>query len=175
MSEQQLTVGKLVNTHGIRGEVKVLSRTDFPEVRFKAGSKLFIVPEDSKQRPVEVTVESAREHKGMYILKLKDYHDINQVEKYKGSLMKVAGDDLVELPENEYYFHQIVGCEVYSDEDEQNAIGVITEILTPGANDVWVVKRPQGADLLIPVIGDVVLDVNVEAKRVKVHLMEGLL
>lgn len=174
MSETLLTVGKLVNTHGIRGEIKVLSRTDFPEVRFAPGSQLLIMPEDGKER-LEVTVESSREHKGMYIVKLKGYHDINQVEKYKGSLIKVTSEDRVELPDNEYYFHDIIGCEVFSDNPDDGKLGVITEILTPGANDVWVVKRPKGQDLLIPVIDDVVLDVDVPGKKVKVHVMEGLL
>ncbi|AKG35266.1 ribosome maturation factor RimM [Paenibacillus durus] len=174
MTESLLTVGKLVNTHGIRGEIKILSRTDFPEVRFAPGSKLLIIPEDGKGQ-LEVTVEAAREHKGMYIVKLKGYNDINQVEKYKGSLIKVTEGDRVELPENEYYFHDIIGCEVYTTEAEGAPLGVISEILTPGANDVWVVRRPKGQDILIPVIDDVVLDVDVPNKRVKIQLMEGLL
>jgi 16S rRNA processing protein RimM len=173
MTEELLTVGRLVNTHGIRGEVKILSYTDFPDVRFGSGKKLIVVPETGSK--FEVIVESAREHKGMFITKLKGYNDINQVEKYKGSLLKVPSADLVELPENEYYFHQIIGCEVYTEEPESKLLGTITEILTPGANHVWVVKPAKGQDILIPVIDDVVLDVDVEAKRVTIHLMEGLL
>lgn len=171
---EELTVGKLVNTHGIRGEIKVLSHTDFPDVRFATGKKLIVIPADGSSK-FEVTVESAREHKGTFIVKLKGYTNINEVEKYKGSLLKVPSDDLVELPENEYYFHHIVGCEVYTDESGDMPLGTITEILQPGANDVWVVKPAKGQDILIPVIPDVVLDVNIEAKRITVHLMEGLL
>jgi 16S rRNA processing protein RimM len=80
---------------------------------------------------------------------------------------------LAELEENEYYFHQIVGCSVITDEGE--TLGTITEILTPGANDVWVVKTPAGKEILLPVIDDVVLDVDVDQQQVKIHLMEGLL
>lgn len=172
--EDLLTVGKLVNTHGIRGEIKVLSRTDFPDVRFAPGSTLLIVPENGGAQ-LEVTIEAGREHKGMYILKLKGYTDINQVEKYKGSLLKVTKAAAVELPDNEYYFHEIVGCEVFADDEASTRLGVVTDILTPGANDVWVVKPPKGADLLLPVIDDVVLEVDKEARKIKVHLMEGLL
>lgn len=82
---EELTVGRLVNTHGIRGEIKVLSHTDFPDVRFAAGKKLMVIPGDGSAK-FEVTVESAREHKGMFIVKLKGYTNINEVEKYKGSL-----------------------------------------------------------------------------------------
>ncbi|WP_150267590.1 ribosome maturation factor RimM [Paenibacillus tepidiphilus] len=171
---QELTVGKLVNTHGIRGEIKVVSRTDFPEVRFAAGSKLLIEPQDGGTK-VEVEVEAAREHKGTFIVKLKGITDINQIEKYKGSLLKVPGDDLVELSEDEYYFHQIVGCTVYTEDQPDQPLGQITDILQPGANDVWVVKPSKGSEILIPVIKDVVLNVDIAEQKVTVRLMEGLL
>ncbi|AJS59258.1 ribosome maturation factor RimM [Paenibacillus sp. IHBB 10380] len=173
MSEQLLTVGKLVNTHGIKGEIKVLSHTDFPEQRFAKGKRLFLIPTEGNS--FWITIESVRFHKEMYILKLEGFSNINEVEKYKGSILKVSKDDVVELPENEYYFHEIIGCVVYTDEDQDKALGVIKEILTPGANDVWVIKPSSGPDILIPVIDEVVLDVDVKNQKVKVHLMEGLL
>ncbi|AWB44267.1 ribosome maturation factor RimM [Paenibacillus sp. CAA11] len=172
MSESLLTVGKLVNTHGIRGEVKVLLSTDFPEVRFSPKSELMIIdPESGKQ--IKVTVEASRPYKQTYIVKFKEYGNINDIERYKGWDIKVPKDQSVELPENEYYFHEIIGCQVVTDEGE--TLGTIKEILRPGANDVWVVKLATGKDLLLPVIDDVVLDVNVKDKLVKVHLLEGLL
>ncbi|GIO30032.1 MULTISPECIES: ribosome maturation factor RimM [Paenibacillus] len=172
MPQTLLNVGKIVNTHGIRGEIKVLPHTDFPEVRFAKGSELLVVPPDGKT-PVPVTVQTSRFHKNMYIVKLKEYDNINDVEKLKGGMLKVTGEDLVELPENEFYFHEIIGCEVVTDEGRE--LGVITEILTPGANDVWVVQPKSGKSILIPYIDDVVLDVNVKDRKVLVHLMEGLL
>ncbi|SDE70649.1 16S rRNA processing protein RimM [Fontibacillus panacisegetis] len=172
MSDSLLTVGKIVNTHGIRGDVKVLLHTDFPEVRFAPKSSLKMIhPENGTQ--IVVTVASARPYKGMYIVKFNEYNDINVVEKYKGYELKVAKENSVQLPKNEYYFHEIIGCRVVSDEGEE--LGVIEEILRPGANDVWVVKLPNHKQLLLPVIDDVVLDVDVSAKLVKVHVMEGLL
>lgn len=173
MSEQLLTVGKLVNTHGIKGEIKVLSHTDFPEQRFAPGKKLYLIPTNGNS--FWITIISVRLHKEMYILKVEGFNNINEVEKYKGSILKVSKDDVVELPENEYYFHDIIGCVVYTDEDQDKALGVITEILTPGANDVWVVKPSSGPNILIPVIDEVVLDVDVKNQKVQVHLMEGLL
>ncbi|GGH16882.1 ribosome maturation factor RimM [Paenibacillus segetis] len=172
MTESLLMVGKIVNTHGIRGELKVLLHTDFPEVRFAPKSRLLIVhPENGIL--TEVTVVSSRPNKGMYVVKFAGFDNINEVEKYKGTDLKVPKEKTVELPENEYYFHEIIGCRVISDEDED--LGVIEEILRPGANDVWVVKMPSGNQLLLPVIDDVVLDVDVRNQLVKVHLMEGLL
>jgi len=167
-----LTVGRLVNTHGIRGEVKVLPSTDFPEERFAPGSRLTLHAPDSSAQ-VEVEVESAREHKGMYLVKLKEYDNINQVLPYKGWTVKVPASRRVPLGEGEYYFHDIIGCTVVTEEGEE--IGRITEILRPGANDVWVVRRPKGREVLVPYISDVVKDVDVAAKRVTIHLMEGLI
>ncbi|PZT55985.1 ribosome maturation factor RimM [Paenibacillus silvae] len=166
-----MNVGKIVNTHGIRGELKIMPLTDFPEVRFAKNAELFLFTSDD--RPMPVTVESARLHKNMYIVRLKEYGNINEVEKFKGGMAKVSKENLADLEEGEYYFHQIVGCSVITEEGE--TLGTITEILTPGANDVWVVKTPGGKEVLIPVIDDVVLDVDVEQKQVKIHLMEGLL
>ncbi|MNN88326.1 Ribosome maturation factor RimM [compost metagenome] len=109
----------------------------------------------------------------MYIVKFKEFDNINEVEKYKGWELKVSKEDSVELPANEYYFHEIIGCRVISDEGEE--LGVIEEILRPGANDVWVVRLPNRKQLLLPVIDDVILEVDVSEKLVKVHVMEGLL
>ena len=173
-----LEVGKIVNTHGLRGEVKVLPLTDFPEVRFAAGSELFVFL--SERPPIPVTVQSGRMHKNMYIVRFKQYSHINEVEKWKGSLLKVTKEERVALPENEFYFYEIIGCDVVTEQGEQ--VGTISEILTPGANDVWVVdpapafdKEQRGKQILLPVIPQVVLHVDTEHKKVKVHLMEGLL
>lgn len=174
MSEKLFTVGKIVNTHGIRGEIKVVPHTDFAEQRFASKSSLFIVPAKGG-RPLPVTVESSRFHKNMYIIKLKEFHGINEVEKFKDSLLKISEELQEELPENEYYFHEIIGCRVITDDEPAEELGIISEILTPGANDVWVVKTPEGKEILLPSIPDVVLDVDKNAKLIRVHLMEGLL
>lgn len=167
------TVGKIVNTHGIRGELKVLSQTDFPEKRFAPGSALLMTDETTGDS-LEVKVAAARSHKNVYIVKLEGYGNINEVERYKGWLLKVAAEHQGELEEGEYYYHEIIGCKVVTEEGEE--LGAITEILTPGANDVWVVERPKGKGkpILLPYIDEVVLNVNPADKLVTVRLMEGL-
>ncbi|WP_106766100.1 ribosome maturation factor RimM [Paenibacillus faecalis] len=174
MSEKLYTVGEIVNTHGIRGEVKVVSHTDFAEQRFAKKSQLFIVPPNGG-KPVPVTVETSRLHKNMYIIKFMEISGINEAEKYKKSLLKISEELQEKLPENEYYFHEIIGCRVMTDDEPAEELGIITEILTPGANDVWVVKTPKGKEILLPSIPEVVLDVDKESRVVRVHLMEGLL
>ncbi|SYX82773.1 ribosome maturation factor RimM [Paenibacillus alvei] len=172
MAQRMFNVGKLVNTHGIRGEVKIIPTTDFPEERFAQKSEL-VLQQPNSNNSVSVTVERSRLHKNMYIIKFVQFDNINEVEKYKGWMLKVSEEQLDELDEDEYYYHEIIGCKVVTDEGED--LGIIDEILSPGANDVWVVKPAKGKSILIPVIDDVVLTVDVQEKVVTVHIMEGLI
>lgn len=174
MSGKWYTVGKIVNTHGIRGDVKVLPQTDFADQRFASGSKLLMVNEESGESR-EVKIVSSREQKNVFLIKLDGFNNINDVEKFKGWLLKISETEQGELEEGQYYYHQIIGCAVVAEDGEE--LGTISEILSPGANDVWVVDRPKskGKQLLLPVIDEVVLDVNITDKRVTVRLMEGLI
>ena len=170
--ENWFNVGKIVNTQGIKGEVRVVSKTDFGDLRYKVGNKLYLFMPNSTER-FEVTVTSHRVHKSFDILTFEGYNGINEVEKLRDAIIKVPEEQLGELEENEYYFHEIIGCTVLTEDGEE--LGKISEVLTPGANDVWVVKRKGGKEVLIPYINDVVKEVNVADKIVKIHLMEGLL
>jgi len=172
MPETYYTVGKIVNTHGLKGELKILPTTDFPEERFRKGSELVIEHEKLGSR-IPVTIEAAKLHKNTYLVKLHPFNDINEVEGFKGGVLKVSSKWLTELEPGEYYHHEIMGCSVLTEDGEE--LGVITEILSPGANDVWVVQRDAGKPVLIPYIDDVVKQVDVKEKRIIIHLMEGLI
>ncbi|MEH7015009.1 MULTISPECIES: ribosome maturation factor RimM [Bacillus] len=165
-------VGKIVNTHGVKGEVRVISRTDFPEERYKIGNTLYIWQEKEAE-PLAVKVTSHRQHKSFDLLTFEGYNNVNEVEQLKGSLLKVPEEQLGDLAEGEYYYHEIIGCTVVTEDGE--TIGTIKEILSPGANDVWVIKQPKGQDVLIPYIEEVVLQVNIDEKLVTIQVMEGLL
>ncbi|MFC6201668.1 ribosome maturation factor RimM [Lactiplantibacillus nangangensis] len=168
-------VGTLVNTHGIRGEVKVVVITDFPEKRFVKGEKLILFKNvDDTTGGIPLTIEKAREQKGLFFLTFKGLDNINDVEKYKGWTLKVAAEALQDLPAGEYYYHQIIGLKVVTTEGE--TIGKIKEIMSPGANDVWVVQRDHGqADVLLPKIPQVIKKVDLDAGTVTIELMEGLI
>jgi 16S rRNA processing protein RimM len=165
-------VGKIVNTHGIRGEVRVISRTDFANERYKVGNTLYLFLEEKKE-PVELKVASHRNHKNFDLLTFEGMENINHVEKLKGGILRVPESQLSPLEENEFYFHEIIGCDVFTLEGEE--IGQIKEILTPGANDVWVIKGKTGKEILIPYIDQVVKQVDVKNKKVVIDPMEGLL
>ena len=164
-------VGKIVNTQGIKGEIRVISSTDFPEERFRKGNILYI--EVAPNDLIEVKVSSHRLHKNFHLLTFAGLNNINDVEKYKGKMLKISEDQLNDLDEGEFYYHEIIDCEVFTEDGEK--LGAIKEILSPGANDVWVVRRKGEKDLLLPYIEDVVKEVDVKNKKVIVHLMEGLL
>ncbi len=164
------TVGKIVNTHGIRGEVKVVATTDFVDQRFADGATLYLVKKD--QAPVELTVEHARMHKGLVLVKFKQFNNINEVQHFRDAELKVADQDQAELEEGQYYYHQIIG--LTAETVDGRVLGKIKEILAPGANDVWVVDREQKTDLLLPVIDDVVKEVDLADGKVIVELLEGL-
>jgi len=169
-----LNVGKVVNTHGIRGEVRVISVTDFKVERYKVGNVLYFFATEQAW-PVPLRVASHRTHKNFDLLTFENHPNVNDVEKYKGGMLKVKESDRTEeLEENEYYYDQIIGCEVFTDEGV--ALGRVVEILSPGANDVWVVKPHQkGKDILLPYIADVVKEIDIAEKKVIVHILEGLL
>ena len=149
-------VGKIVNTQGLQGEMRVLSVTDFAEERFKKGAELALF--DEKDQFVQtVTIASHRKHKNFDIIKFKDMYHINAIEKFKGFSLKVAEEDLTDLEDGEFYYHEIIGLDVYEN-----------------ANDVWVVKRKGKRDLLLPYIPPVVLNIDIPGNRVDVDILEGL-
>ncbi|AZV47776.1 MULTISPECIES: ribosome maturation factor RimM [Bacillus] len=172
MTKRWFNVGKIVNTHGIKGEVRVISKTDFAEERYKPGNTLYLFM-DGRQEPIEVTVNTYRLHKQFHLLQFKERQSLNEVEELKNAIIKVPEEDLGELNEGEFYFHEIIGCEVFTEEGE--LIGKVKEILTPGANDVWVIGRKGKKDALIPYIESVVKQIDVSEKKIEIQLMEGLI
>jgi 16S rRNA processing protein RimM len=169
--DKWLNVGKIVNTHGIRGEVRVISRTDFPEERYKVGNTLYV--EKDTDNLIPVTIETHRKHKQFDLLTFKEYGNINEVEAFKGHLLKVPKEQPVSLEEGEFFYRDIIGCSVFTEEGEE--LGKVKEILSPGANDVWVVKRKGfGSDILIPYIPSVVKTVDIETKKITIEPLEGL-
>lgn len=166
-------IGKIVNTFGIKGQVKVIADTDFPEERFASGATLMILKEN--QLLVTVTVKKAQLHKGTYIISFEEYHTINEVEPFKNLWLAIDETQQQSLPEDEFYHHQIIGLKVIT--TDGNALGTIKEILSLGSNDVWVIKRsqPKLKDALIPYIDDVVKKVDLDAGVITIELMEGLI
>ena len=109
-------VGKIVNTHGIRGEVRVISQTDFPEERYQVGNQLTLFR--AKHEPLTLTITSHRKHKNFDLLTFEGYTNVNQVEAFRDGILKVSSEDLSELAEGEFYYHEIIGLSVIDEKGE---------------------------------------------------------
>ena len=167
--EQFLRVGVISSTHGIRGEVKVYPTTDDPE-RFLELDEVIL---DTGREHKILEIEGVKFFKNQVILKFKGYDNINDIEKYLKKDLLVDREHAVELGENENFSADLIDMEVVTDEGK--VLGTLTDVIETGANDVYAVKTPEGKEILLPAIRDCILDVNVDEKRMTVHVMEGLL
>lgn len=162
-----LKVGNIINTFGIRGELKIDSYTDFPEERFKADKTLYIL---FNNQYVPVTVKSYRVHKGFVLLLLKNLENINFVEKYKGSDLFVSKNDLHQLKDGQFYFFQLVDCDVIHNEQ---SIGKVIDV-EAGYQTVLRIKAGK-KEVLIPYVERFIKQVDIESKKIYVDLIEGML
>ena len=117
-------------------------------------------------------VTSARAQKNLVILKFKGYDNINDIEKYRGMGLYVKKKDRVPLGKDEYFIADLIGCDVISDEKEE--LGKIGDVIKTGANDVYIIQKEGQKDILVPAIKECILDIDIEEKRIHVHLLEGL-
>ena len=167
--ENLLQVGAILDTHGLRGEVKVFPTTDDP-ARYDDLDEVELLTKEGKYLHLEV--ERVRYFKNIVIVKFKHYDNINDIEQYKKCNLYVTRENAVELAEDEYFVADLIGLTAKSDEGEE--LGTLTDVLTTGANDVYVIKGADGEELLVPAIHDCVQEVNVEEGYVVLHLLPGL-
>ena len=164
-----LQVGAVTSTHGLAGEVKVFPTTDDPK-RFK---KLKQVLLDTGKDMLPLGVEHVNFFKNMVILKFKGYDRIEDIMGFKGKNLYVTRENAVRLKKDEYFIADLIGMKVYTEDEAY--LGELTEVITTGANDVYTVRMENGKDVLIPAIGQCILNVDVEHETMQVHLLEGLL
>jgi len=168
--ENYLRVGVITTTHGIKGEVKVYPTTD-DITRFENLKEIYL---DTGRNYLPLEIEEVKYFKNMVILKFKGYDDINDIEKYRGKDLLVPREQAIKLEEGEYFICDIIGSEVITDDGKK--LGILTEVITTAANDVYVVKNEENnKEILIPSIKQCILDVDIINKKIKVHLLDGLL
>lgn len=167
--EQYFQVGVISSTHGIRGEVKVYPTTDDP-ARFRR-LKEVLLDADGGWMPLEI--EKVRFFKQMVIAKFKGYDSINDVEKYRGKGLYVPREQAVPLEDGEYYVADLLGIKVLLEDGQP--FGTLKDVLQTGANDVYVIDSPHHGEVLVPAIGDCILEISVEQGWMKIHLLDGLL
>ncbi|MDF2570661.1 MAG: rimM [Sporomusa sp.] len=160
-----ITIGKIVAPHGVRGDIRIFPLTDFPD-RFHDLKE--VVVEDAG----ELKIESARPHKKFILLKFSGIDTMDDAKRLSGKLIKVRREDAVKLPEGQYFIFDIIGLSVFTEDGEQ--LGVITDVLQPGSNDVYVVEQPDKSELLIPAIKEVVMKIDIVSKQMVVKLQEEM-
>jgi 16S rRNA processing protein RimM len=161
-----LDIGAIIGPFGLEGDIRVYILSDFPE-RFVDCE---VVRVGDRLRPYEV--ESSRLVKNEAVLKLKGIDDPDAAAKLKGEVIRVPIDEAVNLEQDEYFWHQIIGLEVRTESGE--SLGKVTDILRTGANDVYIVQGPRG-EVLVPAIADVVLKIDVKSGVITIRPLPGML
>ena len=168
--ENLLRVGVITSTHGVRGEVKVFPTTDDMN-RFK---KLKTVILDTGKEHKTLNIESVKFFKNMVILKFKGFDNINDVEMWRQKDLLITRDQAVKLSPDENFIVDLIGLTVMTDEGEK--LGVMKDVLQTGANDVFVVKlNDTDKELLLPNIPSCVLNVDLDNRKITVHVLDGLM
>ncbi len=164
-----LEIGQIVNTFGIKGMVKVKPFTD--DIRRFDELKTVYVEKNSKQ--TEYEIEEVKYHKDMVLIKFKGIDKVEQAEMFRNSYLTISRDSVEKLEEGRYYIVDLLGLEVYT--DEQVLLGTLEDIFNTGSNDIYVVKDKQGKQILLPAIQDVIKQIDIENKKIIVHILPGLI
>jgi 16S rRNA processing protein RimM len=161
----QLVVGRIGRAHGVLGEATIEVQTDDPDIRFQVGNKLTL--DDGR----ELTIRSSRWHNQILLLAFDGVADRNQIEELRDQLIS-SDVDLGSLAPGEYHFQQLIGCEVFQQTGE--LIGIVDEILKSPGQDLLSVSR-EARRVLIPMVKQIIIEIDVLAKKIIVNPPEGLL
>ena len=167
--EKYLEIGQIVNTFGIKGQVKVVPFTDDIN-RFDELKEIFV---EKKNELKLFQIEQVSYSKNMVILKLKGIENPEEAEKLRNCDLKIDRKNAKKLPEGTYFIADLIGLEVYTDEDI--LLGKLEDIYNTGSSDIYVIKNDVGKQILLPAIKEVLKQVDLENKKIIVHIIEGLL
>ena len=173
---EKIKIGKIVNAVALRGEVKVYHYSDYKE-RFEELEEILVERNAAKKHAMEsYEIEGVRYQKDMAILKLKGVNDRNAAEALKDCDVYITEADLRELPEDTFYIRDLIGCRVVNrsgNTENEEEIGIITDVLQNTAQDIYQVKTKTGKEVLIPAVAEFVKEINIEEKTVIVSLIPG--
>lgn len=167
MKKQFLDTGKIVGTHGIRGEVRIEPWCDSPEF-LAAFRKLYL--DDRGERFIEV---KSRPHKNITLAKIKGVHTVEAAERLRGKIVYINRDDIT-LDEGVHFVQDLIGLDVVDADDGAKRYGTLTDVLRTGANDVYEITDGSGKTTLAPVIDEVVVEINTDGGYVRLRPMKGL-
>jgi 16S rRNA processing protein RimM len=163
--EPTVAVGRVGRAHGVRGEVSVLVLSEV-EDRFADGAEVFL--EDGRS----LTVGSSRPHRGRLLVRFDEVRDRDEAEALRGAMLVVPESMSPTLPEGSWWDHEVIGCAVTT--DARRGLGLVADVIHTPANDVWSVVDDAGTETLVPVLKDLLVDVDVAGKRIVVRSVPGL-
>ena len=168
---ERFQIGVIASTHGLQGEVNVFPTTEDPS-RFKKLKKVTLHTRRGEE--IKLDVVSARFFKKFVIVKFKQFNNINEVEKFRGCELTIDRKDAIKLQPGEFYCADLIGLTIVDEDD--NELGTLTEILQTGANDVYeMTKKDSDEKVYIPAIKDCIRSIDMQEKKITIHVMPGLL
>lgn len=166
-----VTAGKVINVRGLKGELKIFSTTDFAKKRYQKGNSVFLYNPKTEERE-KITIQSFQQMSGFDYVLAAEIDSVEKANLYRGYLVQIARDDLGKLQKDEYYFFQLIGCQVF--DSKQTLIGVVIEIMDNGAQKLLRVQKDDKTKL-IPFIDHFLHTVDIAQKIIVVKEIEGLL
>ena len=167
--QKRLEVGQIVNTFGIKGEVKVVPFTDDIK-RFDELKNVYV---KTKKESKQYKVENVKYHKNMVLIKLEGINNVESAETLRNAFLEIDRKDAIPLEEGTYFIADLIGLEVYTEEGK--LLGKVDDIYNTGSNDIYVVKDELGKQILLPGIKEVIKEVLLEQEKIIVHLIPGLI
>lgn len=161
-------IGYVAGFHGLKGEMKIKSLTDFAQERFIVANTLYL---NKDKDLLEVKIKTVRFHKGFYLLSFEGLDSLTKVEKYKGYSLSVNEEMLYELEDDEYYYFELIGMSVY--DHQNNYLGKVSSVMETGANEVLVVSDDE-KEILIPFVDSFFESFDEENKKIVLNEVDGL-
>ena len=168
MQQNYIQIGKIVNTRGISGELKVIPLTDDPK-RYEKLKDVFVNKNGNRQA---YSIRGVRYFKGFVMLFLTGIDNVDEAAKLKEAYVEIDEKEAVKLPENSYFIYELIGIKAY--DETGNFLGTLTEVIQTGSNDCYVIKPENGKEYLIPAIKSVVLNVDIKNKNILIRIPDGL-
>ena len=165
-----LEIGQIVNTFGIKGMVKVKPFTDDIKKRFDNLKKVYVQNKNTRK---EYEIEEVKYHKEMVLIKFKGIENPEDANLLRNYYLVVDRDEEEPLEEGTYYIVDMIGLDVYTDEGEK--LGILDDVFNSGSSDIYVVKNELGKQILLPAIEDVIKNIDMEQRKMIVHLIPGLM
>lgn len=163
-----IQVGKIINTHGIKGEIKIYPLTD--DIHRFDDLKTSYIGDDK----IQVEIEGVKYHQNIVILKLKEFNDIDEILPYKGESIYIDALDKVVLPENHFFLFDLIGCTVFTKDEEK--IGIISQVIQSSSNDIYIVRDDdKNKEYMIPAVKKFVISVDIENKQMIIDPIEGMI